>query len=149
MYEVAFRTGDDVDSNTGADLAYMKELLAMIEREDPGPAPIEQRWSAGSKSPLSPATNDGHDPSKPGLHSWIGSSCTPSRPELARGHHRGVQVLREEGGGGARGVRDQDAWAKIELPEGDEERKEARRRIIAVPWGGSVSQDSRRVDPKG
>ena len=58
VYEVAFRTGDSVETNTGADLEYMAKLLEMIEREGiPAPAPIEQRWSAGSASPLSPATN--------------------------------------------------------------------------------------------
>jgi L-galactono-1,4-lactone dehydrogenase len=72
VYEIAFRTGDSPAKNTRADLRYMRELLEMIEAEGiPAPAPIEQRWSTGSKSPMSPVSNDGDDTS-PGLHSWVG-----------------------------------------------------------------------------
>ena len=44
----------------------MVDLLEMIEREGiPAPAPIEQRWSSGSASWLSPAAGEG-------LFSWVG-----------------------------------------------------------------------------
>ena len=40
----------------GSDMRYMLRLLDIIEREGiPAPAPIEQRWTAGSSSLLSPA----------------------------------------------------------------------------------------------
>lgn len=42
------------------DLRYMGELLQMVRREGiPAPAPIEQRWTAGSASPMSPASRFG------------------------------------------------------------------------------------------
>jgi len=42
------------------DLRYMGELLALVRREGiPAPGPIEQRWTAGSASPMSPASRFG------------------------------------------------------------------------------------------
>ena len=54
--------------SNGADLAFMTDLLARIEGAGvPAHAPIEQRWSAGSASTLSPAAGP------PGsLHCWVG-----------------------------------------------------------------------------
>jgi L-galactono-1,4-lactone dehydrogenase len=42
------------------DLRYMGELLELVRREGiPAPSPIEQRWTAGSASPMSPASRFG------------------------------------------------------------------------------------------
>mmetsp|Transcript_15042 Transcript_15042/g.34489 ORF Transcript_15042/g.34489 Transcript_15042/m.34489 type:complete len:96 (-) Transcript_15042:80-367(-) len=47
----------------------MGELLEKVEATDLAvPAPIEQRWSARSRSPMSPAHSRGEDD----LHSWVG-----------------------------------------------------------------------------
>ena len=48
----------------------MDELLAALARDRvAAPAPIEQRWTASSRSPMSPATA----PGAPGtVHSWVG-----------------------------------------------------------------------------
>ena len=55
---------------TYADLSFMEEVLAMIEHEQiAAPAPIEQRWSAGSQSLLSPACSPDN---KDMVHSWVG-----------------------------------------------------------------------------
>ena len=130
VYEVAFRTGDDVDSNTRKDLAYMKDLLAMIDREEiPAPAPIEQRWTAGSSSPLSPATNDGCDPAKPGLYSWVGiimylPTSDPATRSAITDAFKSFARKEEATLGGRYGIRTH--WAKIELPEGEDERRAAR-----------------------
>mmetsp|Transcript_8981 Transcript_8981/g.11910 ORF Transcript_8981/g.11910 Transcript_8981/m.11910 type:complete len:573 (+) Transcript_8981:1153-2871(+) len=66
--EVAFPCGT-LDNPTMADLNYMEELLTAIEENKiPAPAPIEQRWTASSKSSMSPAYSQ-----SPGdLHSWVG-----------------------------------------------------------------------------
>ena len=154
VYEIAFRTGDDVEGNTGADLAYMKDLLAMIDREGiPAPAPIEQRWSAGSNSPLSPATNDGHDLTKPGLHSWIGiimylpSPDPASRDAITRAF-KSYAKMEEDALGDTYGIRTH--WAKIELPDGEEERKEARARIERrYPSAEKFRKIRAELDPKG
>ena len=53
----------------GRDMRYMLRLLAIIESEGiPAPAPIEQRWTAGSTSLLSPARSTAED----ALFSWVG-----------------------------------------------------------------------------
>ena len=53
----------------GSDMRYMLRLLDIIEREGiPAPAPIEQRWTAGSSSLLSPARSTTED----ALFSWVG-----------------------------------------------------------------------------
>ena len=47
----------------------MQELLQLIEDERiAAPAPIEQRWSAASSSPMSPASSDFPDD----LFTWVG-----------------------------------------------------------------------------
>lgn len=54
----------------------MKDLLQEIEAaEIPAPAPIEQRWTASSSSPMSPAAaGAGSAAGLPAdtVHSWVG-----------------------------------------------------------------------------
>ena len=154
VYEVAFRTGDDVDSNTGKDLAYMKDLLAMIEREAiPAPSPIEQRWTAGSSSPLSPATNDGCDPAKPGLYSWVGiimylPSSDPVTRSAITDAFKSFARQEEATLGGRYGIRTH--WAKIELPEGEDERRAAREKIERrYPSVQRFKELRAELDPRG
>jgi len=48
----------------------MDELLAALARERiAAPAPIEQRWTASSRSPMSPASAPGAPDT---VHSWVG-----------------------------------------------------------------------------
>lgn len=50
------------------DLEFIEELKRLIEKEDiPAPAPIEQRWTARSKSPMSPASS----PAEDDIFSWV------------------------------------------------------------------------------
>ncbi|XP_008808781.2 L-galactono-1,4-lactone dehydrogenase 2, mitochondrial [Phoenix dactylifera] len=50
------------------DLDYIEELMQLIQSEEiPAPAPIEQRWTAHSKSLMSPASSSGED-----IFSWVG-----------------------------------------------------------------------------
>ena len=49
------------------DLDYIDKLLRLIEKEEiPAPGPIEQRWTARSKSPMSPASSSEDD-----VFSWV------------------------------------------------------------------------------
>ena len=67
----------------GSDMRYMLRLLDIIEREGiPAPAPIEQRWTAGSSSLLSPARSTTED----ALFSWVGiiMYCRPTRAVRTR-----------------------------------------------------------------
>jgi FAD/FMN-containing dehydrogenases len=67
VFEVCFPTGT-YDDNAGHDMQFMETLLDKIESGMiPAHAPIEQRWSAGSASLMSPA----HGPDE-GLHCWVG-----------------------------------------------------------------------------
>ncbi|XP_010922174.1 L-galactono-1,4-lactone dehydrogenase 2, mitochondrial [Elaeis guineensis] len=51
------------------DLDYIEELMQLIQSEKiPAPAPIEQRWTARSKSLMSPASSSGQDD----IFSWVG-----------------------------------------------------------------------------
>lgn len=50
------------------DLEYIEELKKLIEKEEiPAPAPIEQRWTASTWSPLSPASSSSEDD----IFSWV------------------------------------------------------------------------------
>ena len=50
------------------DLEYIEDLKKLIEKEEiPAPAPIEQRWTACSKSPMSPASSSAEDD----IFSWV------------------------------------------------------------------------------
>ena len=152
MYEVAFRTGDSPEKNTRADLRYMRELLAMIDKEGiPAPAPIEQRWSAGSKSPMSPVSNDG-DESSPGLHSWVGiimylpTEVQEERDRITEAFRQ--YAAREEALLGDKyGIRVH--WAKIELPKGEAERKAARETMAKRYPVDAFEAKRKELDPKG
>merc|ERR1711871_1864234 len=68
VFEVALPCGT-VTSPSGADIHFVEEVLREVEtRGLPAPCPIEQRWSARSMSPLSPA----HDSDPDALFSWVG-----------------------------------------------------------------------------
>nr|ALM02643.1 L-galactono-1,4-lactone dehydrogenase [Lycium barbarum] len=51
------------------DLEYIEEVMQLVEKESvPAPAPIEQRWTACSKSRMSPAYSSADDD----IFSWVG-----------------------------------------------------------------------------
>eukprot|EP00249_Psilotum_nudum_P019764 c27407_g1_i2 orf=207-1967(-) len=69
--EVCFPTGTLKIPNL-TDLDYPKKVLELIRREEiPAPAPIEQRWTASSRSPFSPAFSSSAET----LFSWVTSIC--------------------------------------------------------------------------
>jgi len=73
VLEVAFPVGDlenerPADAPLRSDLQFMRELREMIVKNDiPAHAPIEQRWTSGSSSSMSPAAGAPNS-----LHSWVG-----------------------------------------------------------------------------
>ena len=91
VLEVAMPAGS-LGKQSGNEMAFMRELLARIEGkgesgggsrgEEPWPgglipahAPIEQRWTSGSRSTLSPVASspgEGAGSSSSSLHSWVG-----------------------------------------------------------------------------
>jgi len=67
VFEVCFETGTQ-DKNNNNDMEFMVELLRKIEENNiPAHSPIEQRWSCGSSSPMSPAAGSIED-----LYTWVG-----------------------------------------------------------------------------
>eukprot|EP00878_Enallax_costatus_P022793 GHUV01024206.1.p1 GENE.GHUV01024206.1~~GHUV01024206.1.p1 ORF type:complete len:230 (+),score=74.41 GHUV01024206.1:96-692(+) len=81
VLEVAFPVGsyDTVTSSwrsKNTDISYMKDLLREIESADiPAHSPIEQRWTASSSSPMSPAAAGAGNPAglpADTVHSWVG-----------------------------------------------------------------------------
>jgi L-galactono-1,4-lactone dehydrogenase len=67
VFEVCFATGTQSENNNN-DMEFMQELLKKIEENGiPAHSPIEQRWSASSSSPMSPA----HGPPD-ALFTWVG-----------------------------------------------------------------------------
>ncbi|KAH8045796.1 D-arabinono-1,4-lactone oxidase [Aureococcus anophagefferens] len=69
--ECCFPAGS-LSQPSGADVRYMLDLLDLIEREEiPAPAPIEQRWTSGSRSLLSPASSKAPLPDD-AIFSWVG-----------------------------------------------------------------------------
>ena len=85
VYEVCFPAGTyGLPSRSSID--FMEELLGQIEsRGIPAPAPIEQRWTSSSKSPLSPA----YDEKENALFSWVGVIMyLPSEDNDSTGYRR-------------------------------------------------------------
>ena len=89
VLEVAMPAGN-LEEQSGNEMGFMRELLARIEGGEggggggggekiPAHAPIEQRWTSGSRSALSPVAPPGGSGSGSGsgaasaeLHSWVG-----------------------------------------------------------------------------
>lgn len=68
--EICFPTGTIKKPNM-QDVKYIEQLMNLIKKEDiPAPSPIEQRWTARSQSPLSPAFSTDPD----ALSAWVSLS---------------------------------------------------------------------------
>ncbi|KAF3442490.1 hypothetical protein FNV43_RR16406 [Rhamnella rubrinervis] len=103
------------------DLEYIEDLKKLIEKEEiPAPAPIEQRWTACSKSPMSPASSSSVDD----IFSWVGIIMYLPTPDARQRkeitdeffHYRRLTQTQ---------LWDQysafEHWAKIEVPKDKEE----------------------------
>jgi L-galactono-1,4-lactone dehydrogenase len=97
-------------------MAFMEDLLRKIEEERiPAHSPIEQRWTASSSSPMSPA----HGPAD-GLFTWVGiinylpSDDKEQREEITKlftGKYS--DLVRQIG----RPLKAVSHWAKLEEPQ--------------------------------
>ncbi|KAJ1460758.1 hypothetical protein M885DRAFT_509177 [Pelagophyceae sp. CCMP2097] len=129
--ECAFEVGTYARPS-GADMRYMADLLAMIEKHDiPAPAPIEQRWSSSSTSDMSPAFNN---VDKTALHTWVGIIMyLPTEDPVQRSAitkaFEGYKKLCEHGLWPR--YRAVEHWAKIERPADEDEAKVSRDRLAA------------------
>ncbi|XP_075638276.1 L-galactono-1,4-lactone dehydrogenase, mitochondrial [Castanea sativa] len=103
------------------DLEFIEDLKQLIEKQDiPAPAPIEQRWTARSKSPMSPASSSGEND----IFSWVGiimylpTMDARQRKEITEEffHYRHLTQSRLWDRYSA-----YEHWAKIEVPKDKEE----------------------------
>ncbi|KAK3006911.1 hypothetical protein RJ639_017291 [Escallonia herrerae] len=103
------------------DLEFIERLVELIEKESiPAPAPIEQRWTACSKSPMSPASSLAEDD----IFSWVGiimylpTMDARQRKEITEEFFHYRHLTQEQ-------LWDQysayEHWAKIEVPKDKEE----------------------------
>ncbi|KDP26223.1 hypothetical protein JCGZ_22469 [Jatropha curcas] len=103
------------------DLEYIEELKQLIDKEDiPAPAPIEQRWTACSQSPMSPASSSAKDD----IFSWVGiimylpTMDARQRKEITEEFFHYRQLTQKQ-------LWDKyycfEHWAKIEVPKDMEE----------------------------
>jgi L-galactono-1,4-lactone dehydrogenase len=107
--------------NAGSkDITFVRQLLDIINRENiAAPSPIEQRWTARSSSPMSPA----YSPNPDMIFSWVGiimylppGQSEAERREITRQFRKyteRMQPLMDEYGAKMH-------WAKIELPSPDD-----------------------------
>jgi len=125
--ENCFPTGT-VAKPSMKDLDYIEKLLQLIEKEDiPAPAPIEQRWTAHSKSPMSPASSSEEDD----VFSWVGiimylpTSDARQRKEITEeffNYRSLAQSLWDD-------YSAYEHWAKIEVPKDKDELAELQARL--------------------
>lgn len=119
VHEVCLPIGtvnEQFGPNGGRDLEFVRRLLDTLEKAGvPAPSPIEQRWTARSTAPMSPAYSSNPDD----LFTWVGiimylppSQSAEQRKEITDAFNRYTSILTpllEEFGAVAH-------WAKIELP---------------------------------
>nr|WKK54373.1 eAncGLDH [synthetic construct] len=145
--EVAFPAGT-LEKPSMKDLEYMEELMRLIDKEGiPAPAPIEQRWTASSKSPMSPASSSSPD----SIFSWVGIIMyLPTADEAQR--KAITEAFRQYRKLTQTRLWDQysahEHWAKIEVPEDKEELAALQERLRKrFPGVDAFNKARRELDP--
>jgi len=144
--EVVMPCGTVAESD-GRELKYMLELLDLIEQKQlPAPAPIEQRWTSSSSSPMSPA----HSPSPDDLHSWVGIIMYLPEEEVQREAITKTfweyNAMCRDNLWSKYGAHQH--WAKIELPESESERAWVKRRLRERFPIDEMRKAQAKLDPK-
>ena len=117
VFEVCLPAGTMAEPS-GAGLFFIDELKAELEKAGlPAPAPIEQRWTASSTSPMSPAY--AADPSKEEIFTWVGGIMympdDSRRDAITRKFRKYMDVMERLG----KRYNAHAHWGKIELPDKD------------------------------
>ena len=148
VFEVAFPCGTR-DHPNGWDISYMEELLKLIKRNKiPAPSPIEQRWTSGSSSSMSPCSGTPES-----LHSWVG--IIMYLPEEAGKEELRDAVTREFIGKYRRMVEQRllpryravEHWAKLEIPADPKDLQATRARLHARYPIEAFQQARAELDP--
>ncbi|CAA2981262.1 L-galactono-1,4-lactone dehydrogenase, mitochondrial [Olea europaea subsp. europaea] len=129
------------------DLEYIEELMQLIEKENiPAPAPIEQRWTACSKSLMSPAYSSLEDE----IFSWVGiimylpTTDARQRKEITEDffHYRHLAQTNLWDKYSA-----YEHWAKIEVPKDKDELAALQLRLRKRFPVDSYNQARKELDP--
>ena len=148
VFEVAFPCGTRAHPN-GWDISYMEELLKLIKRNKiPAPSPIEQRWTSGSSSSMSPCSGTPES-----LHSWVG--IIMYLPEEAGKEELRDAVTREFIGKYRRMVEQRllpryravEHWAKLEISADPKDLQATRARLHARYPIEAFQQARAELDP--
>lgn len=120
--EIAF----PVANKSTADISFMNDLLELVDSEQiAAPAPIEQRWSAPSLSPMSPV---GEKPNMPlgDIYSWVGiimylpdGGDESQREKITKSFQAYKKSCEWKLWANYKAV---EHWAKIEMPKDDTEK---------------------------
>lgn len=147
VFEVAFPCGTQSSPNH-KDIQYMEELLKHIKKNNiPAPSPIEQRWSSGSSSSMSPSSG-----SPESLFSWVG--IIMYLPEGEGEEEKRLDVTRRFMD--YRNIVENNLlsrygavehWAKIEIPETPSETHAMRKRLNTRYPIAAFQQARKEVDP--
>ncbi|KAL2501812.1 L-galactono-1 [Forsythia ovata] len=129
------------------DLEYIEELMQLIEKENiPAPAPIEQRWTACSKSLMSPAYSSSEDD----IFSWVGiimylpTMEARQRKQITEEFFHYRQLAQKK-------LWDKysayEHWAKIEVPKDKDELAALQARLRKRYPVDSYNQARKELDP--
>lgn len=144
--EICFPVGTLKKPNM-RDLEYIEQLLQLIGKENiPAPAPIEQRWTAGSKSLMSPAYSSSEDD----IFSWVGiimylpTMDARQRKEITEGffHYRKLTQATLWDKYSA-----YEHWAKIEVPKDKDELSVIQARLRKKYPVDAYNKARRELDP--
>lgn len=130
------------------DLKYIEDLKQLIEKNKiPAPAPIEQRWSARSRSPMSPASSTAEDD----IFSWVGiimylpTMDARQRKEITEEFFHYRHLTQSQ-------LWDQysayEHWAKIEVPKDKTELEALQERLKKRFPVDSYNKARTELDPK-
>ncbi|KAL9256580.1 L-galactono-1,4-lactone dehydrogenase, mitochondrial-like protein [Drosera capensis] len=144
--ETCFPTGS-LSNPSFKDLEYIEELKQLIEKEGiPAPAPIEQRWTARSRSTMSPAYSAKEDD----IFSWVGiimylpTTDVRQRKEITDEffHYRHLTQSRLWDRYSAF-----EHWAKIEIPKDKEELADLQARLSKRFPVAAYNKARKELDP--
>jgi len=133
VLEVAFPCGR-LESPNLADVNYIAELQALIKQHNvAAPAPIEQRWTASSASPMSPAYSS--NSSSEEIFSWVGiimylpEEDLEKRKEVTAAFKQYKSLVEKHLLEKYEAV---EHWAKIEVPHLQDGRNRDERTVAAM-----------------
>ncbi|MCL7033845.1 hypothetical protein MKW94_013839 [Papaver nudicaule] len=129
------------------DLEFMEEMQKLVESKGiPAPAPIEQRWTARSKSPMSPAYSSVEDD----IFSWVGiimylpTSDARQRKEITEEFLNYKHLTQKQ-------LWDKysayEHWAKIEVPKDKDELVAVQERLRKRYPVDAYNKVRRELDP--